>query len=89
MKLLLVVKMAAGMDVRDILELEGPEQQFITKDALMNDRKVHIQLFKKKFASKKFEWHIWHLYVFRCDRVEGEANKHNRIFTINNLFAID
>lgn len=45
MKSLLVVKMAAGMDVRDILELEGPEQQFITKDALMNDRKVHIQLF--------------------------------------------
>lgn len=42
MNLLLVVKMAAGMDVRDILELEGPEQQFITKDALMNDRKVHI-----------------------------------------------
>jgi hypothetical protein len=32
--------MAAGTDVRDILELEGPEQQFITKDALMNDKKV-------------------------------------------------
>lgn len=42
MKLLLAVKMAAGMDVRDILELEGPEQQFITKDALMNDKKVQI-----------------------------------------------
>ncbi|KAK3091085.1 hypothetical protein FSP39_017018 [Pinctada imbricata] len=31
--------MAAGADVRDILELEGQEQQFITKDALMNDKK--------------------------------------------------
>lgn len=35
------VKMAAGMDVREILEIEGPEQQFITKDALMNDKKVN------------------------------------------------
>ena len=33
--------MAAGMDVREILEIEGPEQQFITKDALMNDKKVN------------------------------------------------
>ncbi|XP_048757719.2 DNA methyltransferase 1-associated protein 1-like isoform X1 [Ostrea edulis] len=31
-------KMAAGTDVRDILELESPEQQFITKDALMNNK---------------------------------------------------
>lgn len=38
---ILGVKMAAGMDVREILEIEGPEQQFITKDALMNDKKVN------------------------------------------------
>lgn len=57
MKLLLAVKMAAGMDVRDILELEGPEQQFITKDALMNDKKVQFNCIKEKIApkSKKFE----------------------------------
>lgn len=39
------VKMAAGMDVREILEIEGPEQQFITKDALMNDKKVNALMF--------------------------------------------
>lgn len=63
MKLLLVVKMAAGMDVRDILELEGPEQQFITKDALMNDRKVHIQLFKKNSHQRSLN-DIFDTYMF-------------------------
>ncbi|KAL5021544.1 hypothetical protein ScPMuIL_000699 [Solemya velum] len=31
--------MAVGMDVREILELESGEKDFITKDALMNDKK--------------------------------------------------
>lgn len=32
---------------------------------------------------------IFDIYVFWCDCVEGEVNKYNWIFIINNLFVID
>jgi len=58
-------------DVREILEIERPEKEFITKDALMNsDKKVGMGIqvctFMKSHSKVRFYIICWIIPVLIC-----------------------